>query len=218
MTVDEGTGIDLTNCISYFDGCNTCTVASGQVAACTKMYCETPAEPQCLLYEWTGMDLSGCVSYFDGCNNCSVKDGRPDACTMMYCETPSEPKCNAYATGETTSTGESTSTGEITASQNPNESIYTNSKYGLSFAYPKNREINSKEEDNTSDPDCTLKLHVSLMDTSKPLQCYDPGCTPNIQPSLGIDVRNLTRCQWIYTKCTDVDQSLSGICNQLVNA
>ncbi len=98
MTVNEGTGVDLTNCISYFDGCNTCTVASGQVAACTKMYCETPAEPQCLLYEWTGMDLSGCVSYFDGCNNCTVKDGRPDACTLMYCETPAEPKCNAYMT------------------------------------------------------------------------------------------------------------------------
>jgi len=93
------TGVDLTNCESYFDGCNTCTVVSGQVQACTEMYCETPAEPQCLQYTWTWIDLSGCVSYFDGCNNCSVKDGRPDACTLMYCETPSQPKCNAYGTG-----------------------------------------------------------------------------------------------------------------------
>jgi hypothetical protein len=69
------------------------------------MYCETPAEPQCLQYAWTGMDLSGCLNYFDGCNNCSVKDGRPDACTLMYCETPTEPTCTLYATGNEAITG-----------------------------------------------------------------------------------------------------------------
>ncbi len=87
------------NCTSYFDGCNTCMVSGGIIGGCTKMYCETPAEPQCLEYVWTGMDLSGCISYFDGCNNCSVENGRPSACTLMYCETPAEPKCNEYASG-----------------------------------------------------------------------------------------------------------------------
>jgi len=91
--------VNLTGCISYFDGCNTCSVVSGQVQACTEMFCETPATPQCLEYERTGMDLSGCISYFDGCNNCTVENGRPSACTLMYCETPAEPKCNEYATG-----------------------------------------------------------------------------------------------------------------------
>lgn len=42
--------IDLTNCVSYFDGCNTCTVKDGELEACTLMYCETPAEPKCLEY------------------------------------------------------------------------------------------------------------------------------------------------------------------------
>ena len=98
MSTDETETMDLTDCLSYFDGCNTCSVSGGVIGGCTKMFCQEPAEPQCLEYIWTGMDLSGCVSYFDGCNNCSVENGRPSACTEMYCETPTEPKCNEYAT------------------------------------------------------------------------------------------------------------------------
>lgn|GEM_PF-1293638 len=103
-------GMDLTsgkqaaidpNCISYFDGCNTCMVSGGIIGGCTKMFCETPAEPQCLEYIRTGMDLSNCISYFDGCNNCTVENGRPSACTLMYCERPAQPKCNEYASGDT---------------------------------------------------------------------------------------------------------------------
>ena len=92
--------IDLTDCISYFDGCNTCMVSGGVIEWCTKMICEEQGEPQCLEYEWTGMDLTNCISYFDGCNNCTVENGRPSACTLMYCETLAEPKCNEYATGD----------------------------------------------------------------------------------------------------------------------
>ncbi|HMS91287.1 MAG TPA: DUF333 domain-containing protein [Candidatus Absconditabacterales bacterium] len=94
--------IDLNNCSSYFDGCNTCMVQSGQIGGCTKMFCETPSEPKCLEYVYTGIDLTNCISYFDGCNNCTVENGKPSACTLMYCETPGEPKCNEYATGTTT--------------------------------------------------------------------------------------------------------------------
>ena len=106
------TGIDLTNCSSYFDGCNTCFVQSWVVGGCTRMYCATPTEPKCLQYttgtreqgqgtsdQGPGLDLTNCVSYFDGCNNCTVKDGKPEACTLMYCETPTEPKCNQYGSG-----------------------------------------------------------------------------------------------------------------------
>ena len=92
--------VDLTDCISYFDGCNTCMVSGGVIEWCTKMICEEQGEPQCLEYEWTGMDLTNCISYFDGCNNCTVENGRPSACTLMYCETLAEPKCNEYATGD----------------------------------------------------------------------------------------------------------------------
>jgi len=102
----SSTGIDLTNCSSYFDGWKTCKVKDGKAEACTRMFCETPAEPQCLEYvntgaddQWTGIDLTNCVSYFDGCNNCTVENGKPSACTLMYCETPGTPKCTQYATG-----------------------------------------------------------------------------------------------------------------------
>ncbi|OQB42669.1 MAG: hypothetical protein BWY04_00107 [candidate division CPR1 bacterium ADurb.Bin160] len=40
--------MDLTDCVSYFDGCNTCTVENGRPSACTLMYCATPSEPKCL--------------------------------------------------------------------------------------------------------------------------------------------------------------------------
>lgn len=52
------TGIDLTNCVSYFDGCNNCTVKDGKADACTLMYCETPSEPKCLQYA-TGTEIMG---------------------------------------------------------------------------------------------------------------------------------------------------------------
>ncbi len=99
------TGIDLTSCVSYYDGCNTCTVKDGKAEACTRMYCDTPAEPQCLEYAYTWIDLTNCTSYFDGCNNCTVKDGKPEACTMMYCDKPTTPKCNQYSSWSTTDTG-----------------------------------------------------------------------------------------------------------------
>lgn len=106
------TGIDLTNCTSYFDGCNNCMIQSGQIGGCTRKYCETPTEPKCLAYvdTWATLDLTNCVSYFDGCNNCSVKDGKADACTLMYCETPSEPKCLQYATGTEPTTSDTLNT------------------------------------------------------------------------------------------------------------
>jgi len=99
MTADTKQAAIDPNCTSYFDGCNTCMVSGGVIGGCTKMFCETSAEPQCLEYAYTGIDLTNCTSYFDGCNNCTVENGKPSACTMMYCETPAEPKCNQYATG-----------------------------------------------------------------------------------------------------------------------
>ncbi|MEI8091206.1 MAG: hypothetical protein WCG98_02965 [bacterium] len=54
------TGIDLTNCVSYFDGCNNCSVKDGKVDACTKMYCEKPSEPKCSQYA-TGSETTGLV-------------------------------------------------------------------------------------------------------------------------------------------------------------
>jgi len=49
--VATSTSVDLTNCESYFDGCNNCFVENGKVAGCTKMYCQTPTEPKCTKYK-----------------------------------------------------------------------------------------------------------------------------------------------------------------------
>ena len=61
QTGEVTTGIDLTNCISYFDGCNNCSVKNGRPDACTLMYCETPSEPKCTEYT-TGSETTWAVT------------------------------------------------------------------------------------------------------------------------------------------------------------
>ncbi len=47
---------DLTNCKTYFDGCNTCSVVEGSLQGCTEKACESVdgssayKEPECLEY------------------------------------------------------------------------------------------------------------------------------------------------------------------------
>ena len=36
------------DCESYHDGCNTCSIQNGLLEACTEMFCESPKEPRCL--------------------------------------------------------------------------------------------------------------------------------------------------------------------------
>jgi len=36
------------DCESYHDGCNTCSIQDGRLDACTEMFCESPKEPRCL--------------------------------------------------------------------------------------------------------------------------------------------------------------------------
>lgn len=40
----------LMNCISWYDGCNTCTVNNGRLGACTRMMCFREDTPRCLQY------------------------------------------------------------------------------------------------------------------------------------------------------------------------
>lgn len=58
MTADKTEIMDLTNCLSYFDGCNACSVSGGVIGGCTEMFCKEQAEPQCLEYA-TGSELTG---------------------------------------------------------------------------------------------------------------------------------------------------------------
>ena len=88
--------VDLTDCISYFDWCNTCMVEDWEIKWCTRMFCDTTEEPRCLEYKWTWMDLTNCLSYFDGCNTCEVKNGEISLCTEISCEEYQEAKCTQY--------------------------------------------------------------------------------------------------------------------------
>lgn len=47
----------LMNCISWYDGCNTCTVNNGRLGACTRMMCFREDTPRCLQY--ASPDISG---------------------------------------------------------------------------------------------------------------------------------------------------------------
>jgi len=38
------------DCVSWYDGCNTCSVANGVIELCTMMYCYSPQSPACLAY------------------------------------------------------------------------------------------------------------------------------------------------------------------------
>lgn len=86
---------DLSNCESYFDWCNNCSVVDWKLSACTLMYCETPLEAKCTKYK-SEADLSNCESYFDGCNTCSMVDWKIGWCTEMFCQTLQEPRCLQY--------------------------------------------------------------------------------------------------------------------------
>jgi hypothetical protein len=129
----------------------------------------------------------------------------------MYCETPTEPECNAYATGEAvTWTAE---TGEINVISG-NQTTYTNSEYWLSFTYSNNRNITT-EINPSSNENCSLQLTILLSDLSKPLQCYEPDCVPNIQPSIRIDIRKTNLCTWFSSTCNALDWGFQSICQQL---
>jgi len=38
------------NCASWYDGCNTCSVNNGKIGECTRMYCFSPGESECTSY------------------------------------------------------------------------------------------------------------------------------------------------------------------------
>lgn len=50
-TIETKTPTVPENCTAWFDGCNNCMVESGQVTACTMMYCETPTEAKCTQFK-----------------------------------------------------------------------------------------------------------------------------------------------------------------------
>ena len=104
--------IDLTNCISYFDGCNNCTVKDGKPDACTLMYCETPAEPKCNEYA-SGTTNNGSVGLANPASTNCINNGGtleivtgPDGGQIGMCTLKDGTVCEerAYMRGECGST------------------------------------------------------------------------------------------------------------------
>ncbi|MEF2175043.1 MAG: hypothetical protein V3575_01120, partial [Candidatus Absconditabacteria bacterium] len=62
----------LEGCVSWYDGCNTCTVEDGKVSACTEMACFHQSTPYCKEYELTQdmeqllKELNGEVMFLGG--------------------------------------------------------------------------------------------------------------------------------------------------------
>lgn len=45
------------NCVSWFDGCNTCQVSEGQIGGCTMMMCFTQGKPYCQAFAATDLQV-----------------------------------------------------------------------------------------------------------------------------------------------------------------
>eukprot|EP00045_Choanoeca_perplexa_P017706 m.262848 g.262848 ORF g.262848 m.262848 type:complete len:1349 (-) comp17610_c0_seq3:1586-5632(-) len=87
-------------CVTYFDGCKTCTVEG-----CDNAKCEQQGVPACR--KW--LIPSTCTSFFDGCNTCSRgADGQPTQCTELACKKMEAAKCLKWQ--EAASTAEPAST------------------------------------------------------------------------------------------------------------
>ena len=106
-------------CVSWFDGCNTCTVKDGVIGGCTKMACKSQvSEAACRTFApgfgeaavtaeeapapdtmpETKRDASAevpanCKIWFDGCNSCVVMRGKLRGCTSKVCTSQGTPSC-----------------------------------------------------------------------------------------------------------------------------
>lgn len=78
------------NCTSWFDGCNVCSVENSKLAACTRKMCfeDSQQPPKCLAFyndEKKQVIPASCTLWFDGCNRCVVSNGEIKGCTKMAC-------------------------------------------------------------------------------------------------------------------------------------
>ncbi len=90
------------SCLSYYDGCNTCTRVKGQASAsCTERYCTVYSKPRCLDQDsgpytsesWKTIIDQNCRTFNDGCNTCTRMDDGGAACTRMMCQAYARPEC-----------------------------------------------------------------------------------------------------------------------------
>lgn len=88
------------NCVSWYDGCNNCTVVNGEVSACTLMYCETPAQAYCMEYSNSESQTSQIAN--PASTNCVDKNGTLEIVDtnegqVGMCTLPSGKVCEEWA-------------------------------------------------------------------------------------------------------------------------
>ena len=69
------------NCETFFDGCNTCTVAGDGLSllACTERACTSAScLPYCSAFKDSKQVPQNCIRWFDGCNTCDTTIIRSD--------------------------------------------------------------------------------------------------------------------------------------------
>lgn len=77
--LENGKIIDLINCESFFDGCNSCIVKDGKIIGCTLKYCseEILGEPKCLSFKendfLVGKDKEGGCKFTAGYSFSNLK-------------------------------------------------------------------------------------------------------------------------------------------------
>ena len=52
-----------TECLTWNDGCNTCSVTDGKIGACTEMMCFQRDQPQCIVWTPGTMNIMPVVDY-----------------------------------------------------------------------------------------------------------------------------------------------------------
>lgn len=87
------------DCISYYDGCNTCNKAENGTAICTLRACLQQEEPYCITFKDNPSPLGHpdipftCIRWYDGCNDCIIEEGEITGCTKRACIHQDVPKC-----------------------------------------------------------------------------------------------------------------------------
>ena len=84
------------NCISWNDGCNTCSVVNGVIGGCTMMMCRQQGTPFCVAYYYSAAPTAVVAkptppaAVADVAQTSFCEDSRPQLCRMM-CQPPSCP-------------------------------------------------------------------------------------------------------------------------------
>lgn len=85
---DRGGCIDIPrNCVTWFDGCNTCSAKDGHLEGCTLMMCFTLREPHCQVFD------GGALEAGDACYRFCEDGSQPALDRRSAC--PAGTKCGA---------------------------------------------------------------------------------------------------------------------------